>query len=431
MAVYTPLGWSAAGPLLPAPCRLQRNPRLHSQLQTVTSLTVTQESLADLLPYLTEIPDRPEGVLLHPEDRQAMLRMHQETIQLPNQHYQVPVIWKGASRPPNNRHAALAEWNRNLVRLQEAGLHEEFDKIIQHWIDSDYVEELPDSAVQDRQAFYLPYFAVLRPDKPTSPVRIVMNGKAVFGPDKISLNDCVSKGPKLINNLVEVLLGFRQLPIGVTADIKEMFMNIYMPPEDRDFHRFFYTRPAQTQAKVLRAKVHQFGSAGSPCTSTFAFKRHAIVKVQSYPQASPAVLKHTMMDDLLAPTLNQEKAKILVTEFIDLAGTMGMKVHKWASNDPSVLPQGTKQRDLVEINSPDMDSQYPEGKALGIVWHTRTDQMSFAVMKPVWPRPGQRGPPSVALCRFIPQMDWDCPWKCPGDSFSAKHGSWAWTGNNP
>ena len=59
-----------------------------------------------------------------------------------------------------------------------------------------------------------------------------------------------------------------------------------------------------------------------------------------------------------------------------------MKVHKWASNDPSILPPGTIQRDLVELNSMDLEAQYPEGKALGIVWHTKTDEMSFAPLKP-------------------------------------------------
>ena len=162
---------------------------------------------------------------------------------LPNGHYQVPVLWKDDKRPPNNKAAAIAEWKRNLARLQDANMHQEFHKIITQWQRSDFVEEIPYSSLEDQNAFYLPYFAVLRPDKPTKPVRIVMNGKAVFGPDKISLNDCVAKGPKMLNDLVEVLLRFRQHPIGLSCDIKDMFMNIYMPEEDWDYHRFIYSAP--------------------------------------------------------------------------------------------------------------------------------------------------------------------------------------------
>ena len=34
-------------------------------------------------------------------------------------------------------------------------MHQEFDKIIQHWLDSDYIEELPHEAIKDKKAFYL------------------------------------------------------------------------------------------------------------------------------------------------------------------------------------------------------------------------------------------------------------------------------------
>ena len=110
-----------------------------------------------------------------------MKLMFTHSKRLENGHYQVPVLWKGTQRPPNNRFEALKEWKRNLARLRDTGLHEEFDKIITHWLEEGYVERLPNKAVLDKDAFYLPYFAVLRPDKQTSRVRIVMNGRAKFG----------------------------------------------------------------------------------------------------------------------------------------------------------------------------------------------------------------------------------------------------------
>ena len=96
------------------------------------------------------------GVLLNAEDRQAMKLMFTHSKRLPSGHYQVPVLWKGDRRPPNNRVEALKEWKRNLARLKDTGLHEEFDKIINHWLEEGYVEKLPNKAVLDKQAFYLP-----------------------------------------------------------------------------------------------------------------------------------------------------------------------------------------------------------------------------------------------------------------------------------
>ena len=407
IAIYNRLGWTAGGPLLPhhlvnAPmpskvCIEKPTTNTRSLMEAVlmdskepprlpdpvpADLPAHGVSLQDLVKLLPAGTERPPGVLLNAEDRAAMHKMYTETVKLPNGHYQVPVLWLGAGRPPNNRKAAQAEWNRNLVRLKDAGMHQEFDKIIKHWLDSDYIEELPAKAVMDRNAFYLPFFAVLRPDKPTSPVRIVMNGKAVFGPNKISLNDCIARGPKLLNNLVEVLMKFRQQPIGVTCDIKEMFLNVYMPPEDWDWHRFFYTLPGEDNSRIFRAKVHQFGSRGSPDSTCFAMKLHALINIIKLALAALAILDHCIVDDGLIPIKDREYGLKLVTEMIDFAAGLGMKVHKWASNDPSILPPGTPQRDLVELNSMDLEAQYPEGKALGIVWHTKTDEMTFAPLKP-------------------------------------------------
>ena len=378
-AMYTPLGWTATGPLYP-------EHHHHTQVRALCT--------QDLVEPGGEIPG-PElmGVLLNAEDRQAMKLMFTHSKRLPSGHYQVPVLWKGDQRPPNNRVEALKEWKRNLARLKDTGLHEEFDKIIKHWLEEGYVEKLPSKAVLDKEAFYLPYFAVLRPDKQTSRVRIVMNGRAKFGKEQISLNDCVSKGPKIINNLVEVLLRFRQHPIAVSCDIKEMFLRVFMPPEDRCWHRFFYTAPEEKDASVYQANVHQFGSAGSPSSSSFPVKFHALKREPDYPRASPAMIHKTLMDDGLCPEKTSEEARQLVQEITGLLGEIGMTAHKWASNDPSVLPPGTPQRDSIDLRNPDMnewaptdmgallDQTHPESKALGITWSTVTDELSFSSLR--------------------------------------------------
>lgn len=44
-----------------------------------------------------------------------------------------------------------------------------------------------------------------------------------------SLNDQLLQGPDLTNNLLGVLLRFRQYMIGVTADIEKMFYQVSLP----------------------------------------------------------------------------------------------------------------------------------------------------------------------------------------------------------
>ena len=155
-------------------------------------------------------------------------------------------------------------------------------------------------------------------------------------------------------------------------------------PEDWDWHRFFYTLPGRNQRNAyLELKSISSETEGSPDACEFALKIHALLSVAILLMAAIAILDHSIVDDGLVPVKDQVAGKRLVSELVEFAAGLGMTVHKWASNDPSILPPGTPQRDLVELNSHDLDAQYPEGKALGIVWHTRTDEMSFAPLKPV------------------------------------------------
>ena len=54
----------------------------------------------------------------------------------------------------------------------------------------------------------------------------------------VSLNDMIHQGPKLQNELFDVLLRFQRYPIAVVCDIAKMYLRIELSPEDRSFHRF-------------------------------------------------------------------------------------------------------------------------------------------------------------------------------------------------
>ena len=58
------------------------------------------------------------------------------------------------------------------------------------------------------EGFYLPHFPVVRPDKTTTKVRVVLDARAEF--NGRSLNDFVLPGPKISNDVDQVLLGFRR-----------------------------------------------------------------------------------------------------------------------------------------------------------------------------------------------------------------------------
>lgn len=101
-----------------------------------------------------------------------------------------------------------------------------------------YITEVQIENQPAGQVWYLPHFPVVRLDRSISKVRPVFDASAKF--KGLSLNDVRHQGPKLQNNLVDVLVRFRRLPIALVCGITEMYLQIHLPPADRSVHRFLW-----------------------------------------------------------------------------------------------------------------------------------------------------------------------------------------------
>ena len=75
-------------------------------------------------------------------------------------------------------------------------------------------------------------------DKSTTSVRIVFDCAAKY--DGISLNDMIHAGPKLQQDLFNVLVRFRRNPVGVAYDMKEMYLQIEIEEQDRSHFQLFW-----------------------------------------------------------------------------------------------------------------------------------------------------------------------------------------------
>lgn len=88
-----------------------------------------------------------------------------------------------------------------------------------------------------RRTWYLPLGVVINPKKP-SKIRIFCDAAAKV--DGISLNTMLMKGPDLLNTLLDVLFAFREKRVALCADLKEMFHQIKIRPEDRHAQRLLW-----------------------------------------------------------------------------------------------------------------------------------------------------------------------------------------------
>ena len=85
---------------------------------------------------------------------------------------------------------------------------------------------------------YISHHAVVRPEKKSTPVRIVFNSSSVYQGHK--LNDYWKKGPDLLNNLFGVVLRFREKEVAISGDISKMYHRVLIPERDQHVHRYVW-----------------------------------------------------------------------------------------------------------------------------------------------------------------------------------------------
>ena len=73
---------------------------------------------------------------------------------------------------------------------------------------------------------YIPHHAVVNPTKATTKVRVVYDASAKCRSENRSLNECLHRGPILLQNLTGILLRFRLNMIAMVADIEKAFLQI-------------------------------------------------------------------------------------------------------------------------------------------------------------------------------------------------------------
>ncbi|XP_035232115.1 uncharacterized protein LOC118203921 [Stegodyphus dumicola] len=77
-----------------------------------------------------------------------------------------------------------------------------------------------------------------------------------------SLNDCLNRGPNLIELIPDIIDRFRLYSVGLSSDIEKAFLQLSIIPEHRDYLRFFL--PTLEEPMIYRHCRVVFGVCSSP-----------------------------------------------------------------------------------------------------------------------------------------------------------------------
>ncbi|GFY10938.1 DUF1758 domain-containing protein [Trichonephila clavipes] len=230
VAVHTLLGWTVMG-------KSDVKGTSSNNSMLVLSLHVNDAKITDLWNLDTLSIKNCNENRSKTETRELALNYFRETLdQDSTGRYKVNLPWL-EGHPPllNNKELAQKRLKNTVKSLKIANRLNEYQEVFNQWEREGIIEPIhgENDIPENLDVHYLPHRAVFK-DNSTTKVRPVFDGSAKMR-NFVSINECIEKGPNLIEMIPAILNRFRWGKIGVIADIKQAFLQIALKESDRDF----------------------------------------------------------------------------------------------------------------------------------------------------------------------------------------------------
>ncbi|KAL4008256.1 hypothetical protein ACER0C_002108 [Sarotherodon galilaeus] len=364
LAVCTRLGWALQGPANLAQFAVEEQQCLFTGSPSNDLLQhVERLWKADVLPYTNM-----KTATRSKEDQKALEALEQRTTRV-----QVEGVTRYAT-PLLRRNDSPRLWAPRLALLPQLRSTER--QIARDPGQAEtYCQEVHKLEVVDcsSESWYLPHHVVHHNNK----ARLVFNCSYQY--NRLSLNSQLLPGPILGPSLLGVLLRFREHTVAISGDIKAMFHQIRLLPEDRPLLQFLWrSMRKDEEPSMYEWQVLPFGTTCSPCCATYALQRHVRDNRQGNEDILDTVEKAFYVDNCLHSLQSAEEAKTLIDRMRELLAKGGFEIRQRASNVPSVvehLPMEAKAASTELWLS--QHNQDPEEPALGLRWNCLTDRLGY------------------------------------------------------
>ena len=353
--------------------------------------------------------------------------------------YTVAFLFKKA-KPDivNNYFSARARLNQMHKSLQKN--KEAFNRYKEHvetFIQDGNLERVYDDNPSDptRPLYYLSSRIVFKSNK----YRLVIDPSARMSNGE-SLNSQLLPGPPLQIPLHRILLKFRIHQVCACADLKKMFLQIFLEESCRDYARFLYFSDDPNKPLIYRLRTLAFGFTDSPYVSQAVVRTHAARVRDStddpFIHKAALILKETtFVDDISFSVPTSEDAIGVYTAIQTILEGCGFTARKWSSNSttfinhiPSDLrapfekvalnppnishyttntskqdtPTKTTQDDVTAPSDTDIISS--NASLLGMKWCPKTDTLSYCGLASL---AQELKPTKRSICSLVAKVGYD------------------------
>lgn len=264
-------------------------------------------------------------------------------------------------------------------------LEARYKDFMREYIELGHMQPIETSIAQRFPKYFIPHHGVYK--KGTEKIRCVFNASSK-GPGGKSLNDELLAGPKLQQDIVDIILHFRLHEIVFSTDIRQMYRQIILHPDDRQYQlivwRDHHQRDAHPQQgdDHIQPEIQQFQlntlSYGITTAAFLAMRclhELAFIGKETHPRASQILLNDIFVDDICSGSSSLAEAQSTKNELIDLLSKGEFELRKWMSNEPLLLTDLPMEHCELSF-SEDADMSL---KILGFKYSPKTDTFSYQV----------------------------------------------------
>lgn len=237
-----------------------------------------------------------------------------------------------------------------------------------------YIRKLTSEELQARQEriWYLPLFPVFNANKPGK-VRVVWDAAAKT--NGVSLNSVLLKGPDLLTPLDYVLYRFREFRIGLSGDVREMYLQMLMTKKDQHCLRILWCDDSSGDPSTYVTQVMPFGTSCSPSCAQYVKNLNASKYEDQFPAAAEAISKQHYVDDMLVSVETEEEAIQLAKDVKYVHAQAGFDMRNWISNSSAVVE--AMANETSHEKNLNIGAELGTEKVLGMWWCTATDTFTY------------------------------------------------------
>ena len=269
-------------------------------------------------------------------------------------------------------HTALKRFHNLEFKLKKnENLYSQYRDFMIEYVQLDHM-----SPTISNSSYIIPHHAVTKEDRNKIKLRVVFDASAKTREG--SLNEFLHAGPKLQNDIRNILLNWRTHAVVIVADIVKMYRQIIVNEKDRCFQHIYWRDDPSDALQKFELKTLTYGMTCSPWLALRVLKQLIKDEGSPYPNASNIITHDIFIDDVVSGAKTVTEALKFQSELIDLLNKGGFELKKWASNNKKVLEKVNDNNNSSEPISFIHETE-PTLKILGLIWFPDEDCFSYRI----------------------------------------------------